>query len=377
MWLIVGLVITGIATAHAAPPSGYQCGPGKVRVGVGCSCPASHLEGRDQEGTAICVAKPKPVTYEVLIARADNLDCAKSGEVYNKALALKPTGVEAHIGLGYCAIAAKDNKGALARFTTALKINPRNEEAWWGSAVAYISQGNKTEAVAFLNKYLEAFPDSERAQAVFERLTGTPAPQRPAAQSRGPTTADIEQARKRFVSGRQLFDARKYEDAAGEFKESLRLSKNPLLHYNIGLAFDNAGSWDLALYHYKKFLEDAPETAPDRAGLPERVRVLQEKVSGKQEALRGASLGTIPSYENAGQTRGLVLADVVADGPAARAGLRAGDRIIRVGSAEITVVEDFIRVLESAAPDTQVTISFVRDGKVLDATATYAKPRPR
>jgi Tol biopolymer transport system component len=92
----------------------------------------------------------------------------------------------------------------------------------------------------------------------------------------------------------------------------------------------------------------------------------------------GASLGTVPSYsDDPSSPKGMVVADVVPDGPAAKAGLKAGDRIIQLGTAEIASVADLMIVLQQAKPGAQVTITFVRDGKLQQATATYGAPRGR
>jgi Tol biopolymer transport system component len=92
----------------------------------------------------------------------------------------------------------------------------------------------------------------------------------------------------------------------------------------------------------------------------------------------GASLGTIPSYsEDPNQPPGMVLSDVVPDGPAAKAGLKAGDRIVQLGTVEIRSVNDLMFVLQSAKPGTEVKVTFVRDGKQQTATATYGTPKAR
>lgn len=53
--LLILLLVNGFADAA---PSGYQCYPGKPKLGVGCSCPTGYKDGRDTEGNASCARVP-------------------------------------------------------------------------------------------------------------------------------------------------------------------------------------------------------------------------------------------------------------------------------------------------------------------------------
>jgi Tol biopolymer transport system component len=93
---------------------------------------------------------------------------------------------------------------------------------------------------------------------------------------------------------------------------------------------------------------------------------------------RGASLGTVPSYdEDPSRPKGLVLSDVIPDGPAARAGLKAGDRITQIDTHEVANAADLMFVLTLAKPGQETKITYVRDGKTFTVTATFGKPRSR
>jgi S1-C subfamily serine protease len=92
----------------------------------------------------------------------------------------------------------------------------------------------------------------------------------------------------------------------------------------------------------------------------------------------GASLGTVPSYsEDPNQPPGVILADVVPDGAAAKAGLKGGDRIVMIGTVEIRNINDLMFVLQTAKPGTDVKVTFVRENKHQTVTATYGVPRGR
>jgi len=93
---------------------------------------------------------------------------------------------------------------------------------------------------------------------------------------------------------------------------------------------------------------------------------------------RGGSLGTIPSYdEDPARPKGLVLSDVIPDGPAAKAGLKGGDRITQIDTHEVANASDLMFVLTMAKPGQEARITYVRDGKTFTVTAIYGKPRGR
>ena len=101
-------------------------------------------------------------------------------------------------------------------------------------------------------------------------------------------------------------------------------------------------------------------------------------MGGGDVARRGASLGTVPSYdEDPARPKGLVLSDVVPGGPAAQAGLKAGDRITQIDTHEVANAADLMFVLSMAKPGQATKVTYVRDGKTFTVTATFGKPRSR
>ncbi len=107
-----------------------------------------------------------------------------------------------------------------------------------------------------------------------------------------PTAEDIEKAREAFLEGHRLFNAKDFENAVKKFKEAYRLSKNPLLLYNIGFTLDKKQDIDLALFYYEKFLTDAGPKAQVYDEVNKRVKAIKKaKEAGK--AFDSGSMGKI------------------------------------------------------------------------------------
>jgi serine protease DegQ len=70
------------------------------------------------------------------------------------------------------------------------------------------------------------------------------------------------------------------------------------------------------------------------------------------------------------QARGVVALEVVEGGPAAKAGLRPGDVIVRMDGANVDTVEDLFGELRQRRPGSQARLTFIRDGREQQATVT-------
>lgn len=73
------------------------------------------------------------------------------------------------------------------------------------------------------------------------------------------------------------------------------------------------------------------------------------------------SLGTVPDYAYTG--KGVKLTGVRPDAPAMRAGLKAGDVILKIGEHEITNMHDYMFSFGDLEPGREVVIEIERDGK--------------
>jgi len=95
---------------------------------------------------------------------------------------------------------------------------------------------------------------------------------------------------------------------------------------------------------------------------PDRLKFV-DAPSDPHRSMRGGfrvSMGTVPDYAFAG--KGMKLSGVRPDAPAARAGLQAGDVIVRVGKHEVSNVHDFMYSLQDLEPGREVEVEVDRGG---------------
>ena len=73
---------------------------------------------------------------------------------------------------------------------------------------------------------------------------------------------------------------------------------------------------------------------------------------------------------NLGEQRGVFCLQVIADGPAAKAGLRAQDIIVAFGGQPVTTFNDLVAAIRSHKVGEQVPLTYIRDGQRQSAEAT-------
>jgi membrane-associated protease RseP (regulator of RpoE activity) len=97
--------------------------------------------------------------------------------------------------------------------------------------------------------------------------------------------------------------------------------------------------------------------------------VAKSESTGRSMGFR-VYLGTIPNY--ADSTTGLVLDGVRDDSPASRAGLKAGDRIVRMAGREVRNVYDYTYALGEMKAGEVYEVEIVRAGQTLKLKITPA-----
>jgi S1-C subfamily serine protease len=92
------------------------------------------------------------------------------------------------------------------------------------------------------------------------------------------------------------------------------------------------------------------------------------------EGRRGfnVSLGTVPGYAD-GDNTGLMLDGVRDNSPAAKAGVKAGDKIVKLAGRDIKNISDYVFVLGEMKPDTEYEIVVMRGEEKLTLKITPVK----
>jgi S1-C subfamily serine protease len=88
------------------------------------------------------------------------------------------------------------------------------------------------------------------------------------------------------------------------------------------------------------------------------------KNQGARTGLR-AYLGTIPDYAQ-GDIKGVKLSGVSPVGPAAKAGVKSGDVIIKLAEKDIQNIYDYTYVMGDLKIGKETTIKVLRDGKEVE-----------
>jgi S1-C subfamily serine protease len=83
------------------------------------------------------------------------------------------------------------------------------------------------------------------------------------------------------------------------------------------------------------------------------------------------TLGTVPSYVDNG-VAGMAVGDVVKGGPAEKAGIKAGDVIIRIGEKKVGSIYDFMYALEGREAGHVVEVEVLRGEEHVVVQVTLA-----
>jgi len=83
--------------------------------------------------------------------------------------------------------------------------------------------------------------------------------------------------------------------------------------------------------------------------------------------------GQLAEYFKIKDGKGVLVSEVVEDGPADKAGLKAGDIITKIDDKDISTTAELSDAVREYAPESKVTVSVLRDGKSKNFKATLGE----
>jgi Tol biopolymer transport system component len=101
---------------------------------------------------------------------------------------------------------------------------------------------------------------------------------------------------------------------------------------------------------------------------PDFIEMAAPKNAGTRGGMR-VYLGTIPDYAQ-GDIKGVKLSGVSPVGPAAKAGVKAGDVIVKLGSKDVLNIYDYTAIMGELKVGAATTITVLREGKPLELKLT-------
>jgi serine protease Do len=110
----------------------------------------------------------------------------------------------------------------------------------------------------------------------------------------------------------------------------------------------------------------------------EVVRVYNALIGPEHKVLRGSIGVRFNATESPAVKRmygvhsGVVISDVTENGPAAQAGLKAGDAIIAIDGKQVKTGDELVNQISSLRPGTKAFIAYLREGKEQKTTVTIA-----
>jgi len=144
--------------AAAAPSGATHAAPAAAAAASGAA---------QKPSGAAAKAEEQPRDYNKIIAQADRMSenghAKEARKLYDEALALKPNGIEAIMGLGYCDLDGEKFSSAVDHFKHAMAISPSYGDAIIGLAEAYKLRGDRHEALNWYRQYLLTQPNGSKA----------------------------------------------------------------------------------------------------------------------------------------------------------------------------------------------------------------------
>jgi len=98
---------------------------------------------------------------------------------------------------------------------------------------------------------------------------------------------DYEAAGKHYAAGKELVAQKRFHQAALHFQAAYDITKDPVLLFDTGSAWEHAGERDRAVASYRQYLKEKP-TAQDRSDVEERIQqITRNKTALTDESIEG------------------------------------------------------------------------------------------
>jgi tetratricopeptide (TPR) repeat protein len=93
---------------------------------------------------------------------------------------------------------------------------------------------------------------------------------------------DSAGARQHYEEGTRAYNLGEFKRAAEEYREAYRLKPDPAILYNIAQAYRLDKNFDQALFFYRSFLRNQPDT-PNRKEVEGRIHTLEDQLKQQQQ----------------------------------------------------------------------------------------------
>ncbi|MBS0263522.1 MAG: M20/M25/M40 family metallo-hydrolase [Planctomycetes bacterium] len=164
--------------------------------------------------------------------------------------------------------------------------------------------------------------------------------------------------------------------------QSFFMKQVPVLHFFTGTHGDYhrpSDDWDkINIPGAERIVNLVEKIAVDVATLPERPEYIAVKGTAQIEERRGEGssrpyFGSVPDF--GGNKPGYLLGGVAPGGPAEKAGLKAGDRIIQLGKSQVENLADFDTALRAFSAGQTVEVVVMRGDERVTVKVLLEKPR--
>ena len=108
-----------------------------------------------------------------------------------------------------------------------------------------------------------------------------------------PPDPAIVEARKHFDDGTKAFNLGEFERAVSEYKAAYNAKPDPVFLYNIAQSYRLANDLAQALFFYRSFLRNQPNT-PNRKEIEERIRQIETQIAQQKTITTSPPTTTVP-----------------------------------------------------------------------------------